>query len=145
MKNNQTLESLRKVLANSYVLSLKMQNYHWNVEGPHFKPLHELFEAQYSELAAAIDDIAERIRALASRVEGTFEAFQSLSEIKSGNKNLKSEAMIQDLIVGHEIIAQMLREGIKAAQGEGDEATADIFIGRSRVHEKAIWMLRSSL
>ena len=145
MKNNQTLESLKKVLANSYALSLKTQNYHWNVEGPNFKSLHELFDAQYNELADAIDVIAERVRALASKVDGTFEDFQSLSAIKSGNKNLKEDAMVKDLIEGHEILVEALKAGTKAAQGEGDEASADIFIGRCQVHEKAIWMLRSSL
>lgn len=145
MKNNQTLESLKKVLANSYALSLKTQNYHWNVEGPNFKSLHELFDAQYNELADAIDVIAERVRALASKVDGTFEDFQSLSKIKSGNKNLKNDAMVKDLIEGHEIVVEALKVGTKAAQEEGDEASADIFIGRCQVHEKAIWMLRSSL
>lgn len=145
MKNNQTLESLKKVLANSYALSLKTQNYHWNVEGPNFKSLHELFDVQYNELADAIDVIAERVRALASKVDGTFEDFQSLSKIKSGNKNLKCDAMVKDLIEGHEILVEALKAGTKAAQEEGDEASADIFIGRCQVHEKAIWMLRSSL
>jgi starvation-inducible DNA-binding protein len=144
MKNHQTLEALEKILANSYALSLKTQNYHWNVVGENFKSLHEMFEAQYNDLAAANDEIAERIRALGSKVEGTFENFQKLSKIKSGNKNFKKSEMIQDLISSNESLVEDLREGIKVAQVEGDEATADIFIGRAQVHEKAIWMLIAS-
>ncbi len=144
MKNNQTLESLEKALANSYLLALKTQNYHWNVVGENFKPLHEMFGAQYEDLAAAIDEIAERIRALGLKVEGTFENFQKLSAIKSGNKNLDKKGMLQDLISSNEILVEGLKEGIKAAQEEGDEATADMFIGRTQIHEKAIWMLTSS-
>ena len=145
MKNHKTLENLEKILADSYVLSLKLQNYHWNVVGENFKSLHELFGAQYEELADAIDEVAERIRALGLKVEGTFENFQKLSKIKSGNKNFDHKNMIQDLISGHEVLTDELKKGIKAAQEEIDEVTADIFIGRLTVHEKAIWMLKSSL
>jgi starvation-inducible DNA-binding protein len=145
MKNHQTAESLRKTLANSYLLALKLQNYHWNVVGANFKTLHELFGAQYEELSTAIDEIAERLRTLGSKVDGTFEDFQKLSQIKSGNKNLASDAMIKDLIVAHEMLIEDLKLGTKAAQKEEDEATADLFIGRTTAHEKALWMLVSSL
>ncbi len=145
MKNSQTVQNLEKILANSYVFQLKLQNYHWNVVGENFKSLHELFAAQYEDVSTAIDEIAERMRALDSKVEGTFENFSKLSRVKSGDKNLDSAAMIKDLIVGHQILVEELRNGIKAAQEEGDEVTADLFIGRSTAHEKAIWMLKSSL
>lgn len=92
MKNSQIVKKLEKVLANSYALALKTQNYHWNVEGENFKSLHELFGAQYEELSEAIDEIAERIRALCEKVEASFENFQTLSEIKKGDKNLRSAA-----------------------------------------------------
>ncbi|MBU6141087.1 MAG: DNA starvation/stationary phase protection protein [Proteobacteria bacterium] len=144
MKNRQTIQNLEKLLANSYALSLKTQNYHWNVVGENFKSLHELFGAQYEELSAAIDEVAERIRALGSKVEGTFENFSNLSKIKSGNKNFDKKEMINDLISGHEIIAKDLKLAIKVAQDEGDEASADMFIGRIQSHEKASWMLVSS-
>ena len=144
MKNHQALVSLEKVLANSYALYLKTQNYHWNVVGANFKSLHELFNEQYNDLAAAIDEIAERIRALGVKVDGTFENFSKLSKIKSGDKNAKNEAMIRDLISGNETVADFLKEGIKAAQSEQDEGTADLLIGRLKIHEKAIWMLQSS-
>ncbi|MES2961591.1 MAG: DNA starvation/stationary phase protection protein [Pseudomonadota bacterium] len=144
MKNHQTVVSLEKVLANTYALYLKTQNYHWNVVGGNFKSLHELFDAQYNDLAAAIDEIAERIRALGVKVEGTFENFSKLSKIKSGDKNAKSEAMLKDLVSDNETVADFLKEGIKAAQAEEDEGTADLLIGRLKVHEKAVWMLQSS-
>ncbi len=144
MTNHQTIQNLEKLLADSYVLSLKTQNYHWNVVGENFKSLHELFDAQYEELADAIDGIAERMRALGSKVEGTFENFLKLSKIKSGDKNFSKSEMIQDLVFGHELIVTDLKVAIKVAQDEGDEATADIFIGRIQSHEKAAWMLVSS-
>ncbi len=145
MKNHKTAENLEKTLANSYTLSLKLQNYHWNVVGPHFKPLHELFGAQYEELSVAVDEIAERIRTFGVKIDATFEHFQKRSKKKNGDKNWKSDAMVRDLILGQEIVVAGLKAGIKAAQEEGDEATADLFIGRTHVHEKAIWMLVSSL
>lgn len=145
MKNHQTSVSLEKTLANSYLLKLKLQNYHWNVVGANFKLLHELFGGQYEEVSGAIDEIAERLRALGSKVEATFKHFQKLSKIKDGDKNLNSVAMIKDLIGSHEIIVEDLKSGTRAAQAEGDEATADLFIGRTQAHEKAIWMLVSSL
>lgn len=144
MTNHQTIQNLEKLLAYSYVLSLKTQNYHWNVVGENFKSLHELFDAQYEELADAIDGIAERMRALGSKVEGTFENFSKLSKIKSGDKNFSKSEMIQDLVFGHELIVTDLKVAIKVAQDEGDEATADVFIGRIQSHEKAAWMLVSS-
>jgi starvation-inducible DNA-binding protein len=144
MKNHQTIQNLENLLANSYLLSLKTQNYHWTVVGENFKPLHELFGAQYEELADAIDEVAERMRALGSKVEGTLENFSKLSKIKSGNKNFNKSEMIQDLAFGHELIIKDLKVAIKVAQDEGDEATADIFIGRIQAHEKATWMLVSS-
>jgi starvation-inducible DNA-binding protein len=144
MKNSQTLQNLEKVLANSYVFQLKLQNYHWNVVSENFKSLHELFAAQYEDVSTAIDEVAERMRALDSKVEGTFENFSKLSRIKSGNKNLDSKGMINDLIAGHQILVEELKNSIKAAQEEGDEVTADLFIGRATAHEKAIWMLKSS-
>ncbi|MDX2083089.1 MAG: DNA starvation/stationary phase protection protein [Rickettsiales bacterium] len=145
MKNHQTLVNLEKILANSYALSLKIQNYHWNVVSKNFKSLHELFGAQYEELANAIDEIAERMRALDSKVEATFENFSKLSKIKNGDKNFSDKEMISDLISGHEFLSELLKKSIKTAQEEGDEVSVDIFIGRNNFHEKAIWMLRSSL
>ena len=145
MKNHQTLEALENILAGSYLLMLKTQNYHWNVVGNNFKPLHELFQIQYEELFTAIDEIAERIRALGSKVDGTFAHFEKYSDLKNANKNLSSQDMVKDLINDNQIVVKQLHEAIKTAQAEGDESSADIFIQRAKSHEKSIWMLQSSL
>lgn len=145
MQNNNTVIHLKKVVANSYALSLKLQNYHWNVEGRNFKPLHELFGEQYEELSDAIDDLAERIRALGSKVEASFDVFSKLNDAKDGNHNASESEMINDLVSDHESLVKTLNEGIQIAQDQGDEATADMFIERIQIHEKSAWMLRSSL
>ncbi len=145
MSNHKTVEVLNNVLANSYALALKTQNYHWNVVGPNFKSLHELFEEQYDDVFEAIDDIAERIRALGPKVEGTFENFQTLTQFKNGDKDLSDKDMVRDLIEDHEALVKELKEGIVTSQSEEDEATADMFIERIQIHEKAIWMLQSSI
>lgn len=144
MKNHQTITALEKALASSYALMLKTHNYHWNVVGENFKSLHELFQGQYEELFEAIDEIAERIRALGSKVDATFENFAKLSGAKNPNKNLKNSEMIKDLLTDHEHLLKVLNDGVKTAQAESDEGTADLFIGRLKVHEKAIWMLEAS-
>lgn len=145
MKNHKTLENLEVILATSYALALKTQNYHWNVVGANFKPLHELFGAQYEEISAAIDEIAERIRTLGSKVEATFENFSKVSLVKNGNKNFDQKAMLQDLIASNELLVNFMKKSVKIAQDEEDEATADLFIGRIEIHEKAIWMLAASI
>ncbi|NBX52783.1 MAG: DNA starvation/stationary phase protection protein [Proteobacteria bacterium] len=145
MKNHQTLEALEKVLADSYALMLKTQNYHWNVVGDNFKSLHEMFQLQYEELFGAIDELAERIRSLGSKVDGTFDHFKKYSDIKSGNKDFSAQEMIKDLIFDHEIIVKQLHKSIKISQQEGDESSADIFIQRAKAHEKTIWMLVASV
>ena len=145
MKNHQTLIALNKILADSYMLMLKTQNYHWNVVGDNFKALHELFQSQYEDLFQAIDELAERIRSIGSKVDGTFEHFKKLSDFRNPDKNYDSKTMINDLINDHEIVAKILKEAIKISQSEGDEASADLFIQRAKIHDKAIWMLVSSI
>lgn len=145
MKNHQTIENLEKALASTYALTLKTQNYHWNVVGENFKSLHELFNVQYDELFLAVDEIAERIRTLGSKVEANFEHFAKLSKMKKGDKNLDSDMMIKDLIADNEHIAELYKSAISTAQKEGDEGTADLFIQRMKAHEKAAWMLQASL
>lgn len=145
MKNHQTLIALDKILTDSYMLMLKTQNYHWNVVGANFKSLHELFQLQYEDLFQAIDEIAERIRALGSKVEGSFDHFKKVSDFTNANKNFDSKNMVHDLINDNTLLSRILHQAIKVAQEEGDEASADIFIKRCQVHEKATWMLTSSL
>jgi starvation-inducible DNA-binding protein len=139
------ISALQAVLADSYTLYLKTQNYHWNVEGPHFKPLHELFEEQYNDLFAANDDIAERIRALGEKVDGSYEGFAKLTKISPANIDLDASAMVSDLFKSNQQLIATMKICMEAAQGAGDEVTTDMMIGRLQAHEKACWMLRSSL
>jgi starvation-inducible DNA-binding protein len=145
MSNNPVAEILKKVLASSYILSLKTQNYHWNVKGPHFKQLHDLFGEQYNELNTAIDDIAERIRALGINAPANYSIYQSLSEIKDGKEDQDSASMVKDLANDQKKIVDDLNIAIEIAQKAGDESTADLAIGRITAHEKNRWMLESSI
>jgi starvation-inducible DNA-binding protein len=144
MNQSAVIKVLENILASSYSLVVKTQNYHWNVSGANFKPLHELFGAQYEELFAALDEFAERIRALGVKVEASFEHFNKLSQAKKGNENLSANEMLQDLALDHQALIKMLKDGIIIAQSNGDEATADMFIGRVQIHEKALWMIEVS-
>jgi starvation-inducible DNA-binding protein len=145
MKNNKTIENLEKVLATSYLLMLKTHNYHWNIVGSNFKPLHELFQLQYEELFTAIDELAERIRALGSKVNGTIENFSEKSLVKKIDNSLNDKAMVADLIVDNEVLIKILKEGIKIAQSAEDEVTAGMLTNRVQIHEKTAWMLQSSI
>ncbi len=138
-------KNLEIVLASTYSLYLKTQNYHWNVTGPNFKALHELFALQYEEMILAIDILAERIRTFGHKVDGTYSNFAKISLVKEANKDLKSEDMVKDLVLSNKILIDLLKEGVHTAQQEHDEASADILIGRIEVHEKNVWMLQSSL
>jgi starvation-inducible DNA-binding protein len=145
MKNKNTVKALESILANSYGLYLKTQNYHWNIRGKEFKSLHELFGAQYEELAEAIDEIAERIRALDSLVTASFKVFDKTSKIKDGNQNSSSQIMLKELYDDNQFLAEIANATLKIAQKEGDEATADMMITRIQTHNKNAWMLKSSL
>ena len=141
---NPTVIVLENVLANSYSLMLKTQNYHWNVSGPNFKPLHELFQLQYEDLFAVVDEIAERIRALGSKVEGNYEAFSKLTNAKKPDENLSDKQMLEDLVIDNKSIVETLKKGITISQENGDEVTAGMLTNRAQIHEKAIWMIESS-
>jgi starvation-inducible DNA-binding protein len=136
-------KDLTKLLADTYSLALKTQNYHWNVEGANFVGLHGLFEQQYTELHAAVDVIAERIRALGDYAPGGFQEFLSLTTIADAKGQMKDKAMVGDLADGHEAIAGAAAKAAKSASGAGDEATAGLFADRAAFHQKAAWMLRS--
>lgn len=139
-------ESLKEVLSDSYLLYLKTQNYHWNVTGPNFKSLHELFNAQYDELAAAIDTIAERIRALGEFAPASFKAFASKSSISEETREgVSAKEMLEQLVKDHDSILGTIRKALSVAQKESDDATADILIVRTEVHDKNRWMLASSM
>ncbi|NDF12304.1 MAG: DNA starvation/stationary phase protection protein [Proteobacteria bacterium] len=145
--NKTTVEHLKSVLANTYVLYLKTQNYHWNVTGGNFAALHELFNQQYTEMAAAIDEIAERIRALGSFAPGSFAEFSEFAVISEASAKDKAGAnkMVKNLRDDNHTLVGILEKALKAAQAEGDEATVDLFIGRTAAHQKHAWMLDSSI
>jgi starvation-inducible DNA-binding protein len=136
---------LSKLLADSYSLYLKTHNYHWNVEGPLFNTLHLMFEEHYTELAAAVDEIAERIRALGVKAPGSYSAFGDLTSISEATGDEPAEEMIRQLVIGQETVARTAREAIRAAEAASDEPTADLLTQRMQIHEKNAWMLRSML
>ena len=138
-------EGLSKVLADTYTLYLKTHNFHWNVTGPMFQTLHLMFEAQYNELALAVDQVAERIRALGHHAPGTYAAYAKLSSIKEEEGVPAAKEMIRLLVEGNEAVARTARAVFPAADKAGDEPTADLLTQRLQVHEKTAWMLRSLL
>lgn len=138
-------EGLSKVLADSYTLYLKTHGFHWNVTGPMFQTLHIMFEQQYTELAAAVDQIAERIRALGFPAPASYAQFSKLTEIEEEVNVPSAEEMIRALVEGHETVARAGREVFPAVERAQDEATADLLTERMGVHEKTAWMLRSLL
>jgi starvation-inducible DNA-binding protein len=145
MNNKNITKALQSVLSNSYALYLKTQNYHWNVTGPHFNNLHQLFGTHYEDLAVAIDDIAERIRALEVLVPASFVAFDENSKIKNGNEKSSASQMARDLYEDNQKLSELLNEALKEVQKEGDEATADMLISRIKIHDKNAWMLKNSI
>jgi len=141
--SNKLVAKLELLLSNSYALTIKTQNYHWNVVGSNFVALHQLFGDQYQELFTAIDEIAERIRSFGVLVEADLLYFSQNNQIIAPKKNNNAEKMVADLATGHKIIIDSLLEAIKIAQDIKDEGTADLFIRRIQVHQKALWMLQS--
>ena len=138
-------DGLARLLADSYTLYLKTHNYHWNVTGPMFNTLHLMFEGQYTELAAAVDEIAERIRALGVRAPGSYREYAELTSIEEGEGNESAEEMIRQLAIGQETVVRTAREAFPAADAANDEPTADLLTQRMQIHEKNAWMLRSML
>jgi starvation-inducible DNA-binding protein len=138
-------EGLSRVLADTYTLYLKTHAFHWNVEGPMFNTLHEMFMVQYTELWNALDLIAERIRALGYHAPGTYAQFAKLTSIKETEETPAAMDMVALLVAGHEAVARTARSVFPAAEAGTDEATADLLTQRLSVHEKTAWMLRSLL
>ena len=133
------------MLADSYTLYLKTHNYHWNVTGPQFNTLHQMFEVQYTELALAVDEIAERIRALGEPAPGSYKAYAKLTSIEEEDAVPSAEEMLRQLLKGQETVVRTARSVIGAAEAAHDEPTADLLTQRMQVHEKNAWMLRSML
>jgi starvation-inducible DNA-binding protein len=136
---------LANVLADTYTLYLKTHNYHWNVVGPMFNTLHLMFETQYNELALAVDQIAERIRALGHPAPGSYRAFSRLSSIEEEENVPSAEEMIRQLVIGQETVVRTAREIFPTVDRAHDEPTADLLTQRMQIHEKNAWMLRSML
>jgi starvation-inducible DNA-binding protein len=138
-------DGLSRLLADTYTLYLKTHNFHWNVTGPMFQTLHLMFETQYTELAVAVDDIAERIRALGQPAPGTYAEFVELSTIKEDRGHQSAERMIQLLVEGQEAVVRTARSIFPVVEKASDEPTADLLTQRMQIHEKTAWMLRSLL
>lgn len=136
-------EALSRLLADSYTLYLKTHNFHWNVTGPHFTSLHTLFESHYMDLATAVDDIAERIRALGMPAPGSYKQFSSLTSIEEETGVPNDKEMIKQLVKGHEAVVKTARAAFQVASDAKDEVTLGLLSDRMLVHEKSAWMLRS--
>jgi len=138
-------EGLSKLLADTYTLYLKTHNFHWNVTGPMFNTLHLMFETQYTELALAVDSIAERIRALGYPAPGTYKEYARLSSIAEEDGVPEATDMIRKLVEGQEAVVRTARSIFPMVDAAGDEPSADLLTQRMQTHEKTAWMLRSML
>lgn len=145
-KNREAIGAeLSKVLADSYTLYLMTHNFHWNVTGPLFNTLHQMFMTQYSEEWTALDDIAERIRALGVHAPGTYREFAALSSIDEPTGVPEAMEMVRLLVKGNEAVSKTARAAFEKADEANDQPTADLLTQRMDIHEKNAWMLRSLL
>lgn len=140
----KSAEAVGKLLASTYTLYLKTHGYHWNVEGPHFQQLHIQFMEQYTEMWTAVDDLAERIRALGHYAPSSYAEMAKLSCVEEENGTPSWKEMVQNLAQGHEQVAKTAREVLRIAEEIGDDATADVVAPRVTLHEKTAWMLRAT-
>ena len=143
--NDPVVAELSTLLASSYTLYLKTHNFHWNVTGPMFSTLHTLFEVEYTDLALAVDEIAERIRARGAFAPGSYTEFAKLSTVEEADGRPKATDMISILAEDQDRIANAARKVIEVAEAAGDNVSADLAIRRVEIHEKNAWMLRSHL
>lgn len=141
----QIVSGLSRLLADTYTLYLKTHNFHWNVTGPMFNTLHLMFEGQYTELALAVDLIAERIRSLGFPAPATYSDFAQLTSIPETPGVPKAEEMIRLLVEGQEAVTRTARSIFPVVDAAHDEPTADLLTQRMQIHEKNAWMLRSLL
>ena len=145
MSRENLVAALSALLADSYTLYLKTHNYHWNVTGPMFTTLHTLFEQQYTDLALAVDEIAERIRTVGAPAPGSYTAFQELATVSEETGSPAATKMIENLVADQATLGDTARAVIEVADAAGDSASADLATRRLDVHEKNAWMLRSHL
>lgn len=145
-KNRKAIaDGLCHLLADSYTLYLKTHNFHWNVTGPMFNTLHTMFMDQYTEIWNALDEIAERIRALGFYAPGTYKEFAKLASIKETEGVPNAQEMIKELVKGQEAVSKTARTIFPLVDKAADEPTADLLTQRMQIHEKNAWMLRSLL
>lgn len=138
-------DALSNVLANTFIMYLKTHNFHWNVTGPMFHTLHQMFEEQYNELWLAVDAIAERIRSLGFTAPGTYGEFAKLTYLQESPVARTATEMIAELLRDHETTARTVRSALAVARTAVDAPTEDLLTQRLAAHEKAAWMLRSLL
>jgi starvation-inducible DNA-binding protein len=141
----QSVAALKRLLAETYALYIKTHGYHWNVTGARFQALHADFMTQYTELWAALDEIAERIRALGHFAPGSSGDLLGDATIAPDNGVPDADSMVSNLVRGHEAVARAARDGIRQATEVGDDVTADLMTQRATIADKTAWMLRSSL
>lgn len=142
---NEVAQELTKVLADSFAVYLKTHGYHWNVRGPEFFSFHNLLEQQYRDIWNALDEIAERIRALGVVAPQSFSGFGNLTSIKDGDPDRDAIPMLKELLADHDTLIATARAAFEVADKAGDEASADLLTQRLAAHEKFAWMLRSTL
>ena len=135
--------ALSRLLADSYTLYLKTHNFHWNVVGPQFGSLHTLFETQYTELALAVDEIAERIRALGHYAPGSYAEFGKVTSIQEAVGRFTATQMVEALAADNETVARSAAATFSVAEASGDQPTCDLAVTRQQLHEKSAWMLRA--
>ncbi|MFP4124374.1 Dps family protein [Coleofasciculus sp.] len=138
-------EGLSRLLADTYTLYLKTHYFHWNVTGPMFHSLHNMFETEYTELAVAVDDIAERIRTIGYPAPGSYSEFAELSSIPETRGVPEASEMVRLLVEANEAVVRTARDAFPAAERANDESSIDLLTERMRTHEKTAWMLRSML
>ena len=137
--------ALKRLLGETYALYIKTHGYHWNVTGPRFQSLHDVFMAQYTELWAALDELAERIRALGHFAPGSSSEMMQDATVEADKGVPDADTMVANLARGHEAVARAARDGISVAADAGDDVTADLMTQRATIADKTAWMLRSSL
>lgn len=138
-------DGLSRLLADTYTLYLKTHGFHWNVTGPQFNSLHNMFMDQYTELWNALDAIAERIRSLGHFAPASYAQYAALSSIREETGAPKANEMLRQLVEGHEAVTRTARTVFPLAEQGGDESTVDLLTQRLQIHEKTAWMLRSML
>lgn len=142
--NTEIAKGLTAVLADTFVIYFKTHSFHWNVEGPHFKPLHEMFEEQYTALWKATDELAERIRTIGSYAPDNFKTILEKASLRESGQTPDADAMVEMLANDNTEIVKNIYNVLRTAEEAGDEATVDMLIQRIEAHEKAAWMLRST-